>query len=280
MSRLQKKCLIATAGTHLLLVVLLFCSGFIKSQPQPDKTQLLDLIPPNVVEMAENRGTHSTPKPPEKLPEKPPEKQPDPPKPPEKIKDPDPLPQPPEKNPDVTLPPVKPKPQEHKVEVDLHKKVTITPKPNTPKDTTAADEAKEQRRLEKERHDRATKLSQLADNLKNNLSSSTQVEIPLNSGAAAANYASVVRSVYEAAWHPPDDAANDEAVTKVSVTIARSGNVVESHIVTPSGDARVDASIRRMLDHVDFVHEFPEDMKDMQKTFIINFNLKSKRTSG
>ena len=50
MTRLQKKCLIAAAGTHLLVVVVVLCSGFITSKPKVDDTQVLDVIPANVIE--------------------------------------------------------------------------------------------------------------------------------------------------------------------------------------------------------------------------------------
>ena len=44
MNRLQKKCLIAVAGTHLLLVVALLCSGFIRPKPKVDDSLVLDVI--------------------------------------------------------------------------------------------------------------------------------------------------------------------------------------------------------------------------------------------
>jgi len=41
-----------------------------------------------------------------------------------------------------------------------------------------------------------------------------------------ANYASVVKSVYDRAWTPPDDMSGDDANTKVSVTIGSDGTVI------------------------------------------------------
>ena len=103
MSRLQKKCLVATAGTHLLLVVLLLCSGFITSKPQPDETQLLDVIPAILIEAAFNSGVKNAPKPPPTPPE---------------IKPPEPQPQPqPVKQPEPDLTPVV-KPPKAKIEID------------------------------------------------------------------------------------------------------------------------------------------------------------------
>ena len=53
MNRLQKKCLIATAGFHLLLLVILFVGpAFFAPSPKPDDTQVLDVIPANLIDAA------------------------------------------------------------------------------------------------------------------------------------------------------------------------------------------------------------------------------------
>lgn len=104
--------------------------------------------------------------------------------------------------------------------------------------------------------------------------------MPGNSSAAYANYAEVVKSVYQQAWVPPSHAANDEANTKVRVTIARDGTVISARIIEPSGDASVDASVRRTLERVQFIAPFPEGSTDKERTYIINFNLKAKRMFG
>ena len=49
MNRLQKKCLIATVGVHLLLVlVLVFGSAFFSPRSKPDDSQVLTVIPDNL----------------------------------------------------------------------------------------------------------------------------------------------------------------------------------------------------------------------------------------
>ena len=280
MTRLQKKCLIATAGTHLLLVVALLCSGFITSKPKPDETMLLDVIPANVIEAAFSSGVKNPPKPtpPEiKPPEPQPEKQPTP-EPPKPEKTPDPEPVKPEKIPDAEpTPVVKPKPPKHEIKIDLSKPIVRkTPKAEKP-DTSAEDAAREAKRL------KAAKLKAIRDaarNITDNSSSATTVEMPGTGSVSYASYASVVKSVYERAWQPPDDAASDDANTKVSVTIASDGRVIDAHIINPSGDAKVDASVRRTLDRVTTIREFPDGAKEKEKTFIINFNLKAKRMSA
>ena len=69
--------------------------------------------------------------------------------------------------------------------------------------------------------------SQVAKNLvaelRHNLSPATQVDAPGESSAAYANYASAVKSIYDAAWTLPDSVANDDENVKVSVTIGSDG---------------------------------------------------------
>ena len=115
-------------------------------------------------------------------------------------------------------------------------------------------------------------------NLKKNFSPGTTVDMPGNSsGAAYANYRDVIVSIYYEAWTPPDNTDNDEANTRVSVTIANDGTVISARIVTPSGDANVDASIQRTLERVTFIAPFPKGAMEKERTYIINFNLKAKR---
>ena len=60
MNRLQKKCVIATAGIHLLLLlILVFGSAFFSPRPKPDDTQLLDVIPANLIDAAFSSGVRN-----------------------------------------------------------------------------------------------------------------------------------------------------------------------------------------------------------------------------
>jgi TonB family protein len=283
MTRLQKKCLIAVAGTHLLVVVTLLCSGFITSKPKPDDTQLLTMIPANLIDAAFNSGVKGAVPPPPapmvKPPEPVPQVQPPPPvvRQVEPVKQPDPEPvKPPDKiKPDDLQPVEKPeKPQPKKIEVNL--KPVVRNKTKEP-DTSAADAAKEKRL----RDARQKAFQSAARNLKNNFTTGTTVDMPPgNSSVAYANYASVVKSVYTQTWVPPDDAANDDANVKVSVTIANDGTVISAHIVTPSSDKSVDNSVQKTLDRVHDIAPFPDGAKEKERTYIINFNLKAKRMLG
>jgi TonB family protein len=142
--------------------------------------------------------------------------------------------------------------QTHKIQPDLTPAKQTAPKNSTnPKNTKAVNSA--------------------IKNLRNNLSKGTEVNLPGDSSVAYANYASVVKSVYDAAWVLPDTIAKDENIT-VKVTIASDGTVISSRIITPSGDAPADASVQRTLDRVKFVAAFPEGSTDKERTYTINFN--------
>ena len=53
MNRLQKKCFIATAGFHLLLLVILFVGpAFFWAREKADDTPVLEMIPANLVDSA------------------------------------------------------------------------------------------------------------------------------------------------------------------------------------------------------------------------------------
>jgi TonB family protein len=307
MNRLQKKCLIATASGHLLLLLILLVGpGFFTSKSKPDDTELLDVIPSTLVDAAFSSGVKDaqapplnpipavqppTPQPPTPQPPQPkPVVQPPEPKPePEKQPDAEPVQDDNKPSPDSLEPAVKPvKPKPHEVKVDLKNKVT---RRVSSKDTAAAERAAEKAAEIAEENTARTVAANRARNvarafagatsyINGHSSSATSVEMPGNGSVSYASYASAVKSIYERAWTSPEDTSIDDANTKVSVTIARDGTVVSSHIIDRSGDASVDASVQRTLDRVTFVAPFPDGAKEKERTFIINFNLKAKRMLG
>jgi protein TonB len=264
MNRLQKKCVIGTAGVHLLLLVILFVGpAFFYSRPKADDMQVLDVIPANLIDAAFNSGVaNATPPPPA------PATPPQPPPPVPVVTPPAPVVTPPnpvlvpEKLPTPDLKPVKKPdvnpPNKFQINTQL---VTRTPPKNVPDNSQQA---------------RAVRYA--IRNLKKNFTPGTVVDMPGNSGGAAyASYRDAIATIYYEAWTPPGNADNDEANTKVSVTIANDGTVISARIVTPSGDPKVDASIQRTLDRVTFIAPFPKGEAEKERTYIINFNLKAKR---
>jgi TonB family protein len=270
MNRLQKKCAIAMVGIHLLLLVILVVGpGFFAPKPKADDLQVLDVIPANLIDAAFSSGVRNA--------------QPPPPAP--VVTPPPPAPTP------VVTPPAPPKVETPEPIKEIAKALTQEPKPvdkpkiqvNTqlvvrtpPKNSTAnpTDDSHRQQRVRQQAFQNAVR------SLKNNLTSATTIDMPGNSSVSYANYAAVVKSVYEQAWVPPDDAQNDEANVKVTVTIARDGTVNSARILTPSGDAGVDASVQHTLDRVTFIAPFPEGTTEPERTYTINFNLKAKRSLG
>jgi len=258
MNRLQKKCVVATAGFHLLLLAILIVGpAFFNPEPKTDNTQVLDVIPANLIDAAFSSGVKgATPPPP--APVVVPATQPPPPTPTlterlERI---------------FTPAPVKPvpetaEPQSHKIQINTQL-VTRT----TPKNSTTTDNSQQT----------AQTIKSAIRNLKKNLSPGTTIDMPGDSTVAYANYASVVKSIYDQAWTLPDSIANDDENVKVTVTIASDGTVVSARIIERADDAPVDASVQRTLDRVTFVAPFPEGSTDKQRTYTINFNPKAKRT--
>lgn len=307
MNRLQKKCLIATVGFHLLLVLtLLFGSAFFNRRADtPDDTQVLEVIPPTILEAALNSGVKNAPapapqptpapqvkivQPPAPLPKPQPQPQPQPapepppPKPvatpptptpkPEPARQPTPEPKVAQSPEPAPKPAPKPTPKPHEIKVNLNQVTRNAPSVAEARAAAAA------RAQERQRQARLKAIAAAATAIEKNASSSTEVEMPGDGSVSFANYASVVRTVYERAWIPPNDTASDDANIKVRVTINSDGKVTASRILDRSGDSRVDASVQRTLDRVDFVAPFPPGAKEKEKTFIINFNLKAKRMLG
>ena len=278
MSRLQKKCFIGSTGAHLLLaIILLVGPAFLSTRSTPMDVQVLDFVPDILIDADASGGGNRNAKPP---PMSKPLAQPvaqDPPLPAvEKARDPDP--------PKQVTKPVKvdedslevASPKQHKPQVSI--KLVTKPNSNSTRKTNADTQATE-KQMAAARQNLAKQFAQAAQRLHDGTSSPTTIEEygPGGGGPTYASYAAWVKTVYENAWIAPEDAATDDAITKVTVTIASDGTVLSGRISRPSGDAPVDRSVQRTLERVTFVKPFPEGSKDKQRTFIINFNLKAKR---
>lgn len=319
MERVQKKCLIASVLSHsALVVILIIAPAFVKvdKPPIPQPPIPLILIPSKVIDGITHGGGGSPavqppqPQPPVQQPPKVEQRQPEPepPKPaPEVVRKP--APEPPrhvEEAPKVEKPrpvetakpapakpkPVKvvekPKPTKPKIEVNLDTVV----KNNVAKD----DRRKKQREEEKRRQEeikRAAKqqaawqakvadvTSSTVKRLQTGLSSSTSVEMPGPGGEAFVNYAQWVKEIYERNWLGTDTIPSTEATVKVEVVVSRNGSVVSSRIVRKSGNTLLDRSVQGALNRVRSInYPFPDGARENTRTFIINFDLASKRYTG
>ncbi|MGH7978855.1 MAG: TonB family protein [Limisphaerales bacterium] len=275
MNRLQKKCILGTAGIHLLLLtILIFGPAFFNRQPKVDST-VLDVIPANLVDAALNSGVQGAHAPP--------------PSPPATPISPSLLRPPPAPEPKAVQPPA-PTPSPSLLEAfkkyfsHTETASTVTPdlkrveKPEKSHvDNIQVNLTKVRRRdiLRSSRANNASnarEINSALNTLKASLSSSTKIDMPGNATAAYANYASVVQSVYEQHLlaHPEQAASNNES-TKVSVTIANDGTVISARIISTSGDSAWDQTVQNTLDDVKFIARFPDGATDRERHYVLTF---------
>ena len=167
----------------------------------------------------------------------------------------------PEPKPEPAKPaPEKPETQTHKIQVNTQLVQRTAPK-NSPATS---------------KQDNSRAIASAIKNSQKNLKPGPVVDVPGESNVAYSSYKDTLATIYYNAWVTPEGAANDEADAIVRITVARDGTVVTSHIITPSGDAKVDDSVRRALDRVSSVGPLPDQSKSEQE-FTIDFNLKTKQ---
>ena len=304
MNRLQRKYFLVSAATHgLLLLLLATGAGFIAARKSPvDTMALLTSVPDKLVDAAISGGgepapvqSQPQPAPPQPQPapplSKPPKAQlvkPQPrPQPEDVVKPPKPATEPDRVSPEGTRPVTPPKRHVVELDPDALKRNTRPVKPQPPKEDPAiaeqraADEAAEQaRRLADVRK---TRIKSLASGLQHKLSSTTTVTSPGpgGGGVSYANYGLFVRSIYQAAWRPPQEIASDTATATARVVIARDGHIISADIVTKSGLVPLDKSVRAALDRVSTIgRPFPEGATEETRTFFIDFSLEAKKPLG
>jgi colicin import membrane protein len=292
MNRLEKKCLIASTGTHLLLALILFVGpGFLNPGKPSETLPVIDFVPSRLVDAAVTGGGNPNARPPQAAPVQPPQQTPAPPapKPEPRIE-----PKVQEKAPELPKPVVKddkpdpdavePAPKKRQIQVNTTR---VVRKPDTKPTSTSRSQATEaqaeERRLADARRDAANRLIRAAQNVRTGAAGATAVEDfgPGGGGPAYASFKAWVQKVYEEAWEAPEDASSDVATGKATVTIASDGTIINARLAQGSGDAAVDRSIVRTLERVKTIgYPFPEGAKEKQRTYIINFNLKAKRLIG
>ena len=316
MNETEKKCLIASASMHgLLLLILVVGSAFFTQSRKPaSRDNHITMIPDIVIDKALSGGGGNPDagatlvKKEEKPPPAPPPLPP-PPKPPEiKRVDPPKVEKTPVK--EVTKPrdnktnpllanqpkkPVKETPIKDKPEKpDLGKIVPIDKAEQARKKAQAEADAKERakaqakaeaeaqakaREYAKVMEQRSRQFDQTLGNLETGLSKGTVVGIRGPGGQSYAGYDEYVRLVFDNAWLVPASLTDEEAAAEATVTINRDGSIYSSKITRRSGNPTLDLSVERVLSRVKF-RPFPDGSTDMRRTYVIPFNLKSKRSTG
>jgi len=303
-SRLQKKCFLASAGLHLLpLLLLLSGVAFVSSPPPPPvDTPIIDFVAFKTVdELLSGGGSPNAHPLPAAAPQQPIEKP---------VVAPEPTPEPakpevkPEPKPEAAKP--EPKPEPAKPEIKLKpvesdslemsnkksKKKDIDLKPVVRKNDGKAEakaraeaREREERLLAKADADNrrriAERFSRAAGSL-TSLSGGTEVTMPGPGGGGVpyANFLQAVKSVYARAWTVPDGVTDEEATATASVTIARDGTVIHARITESSGNAAVDRSVRSVLERVKWAAPLPDKAREDQRIVNIEFNVRAKRGMG
>jgi TonB family protein len=296
MDRLQKKCFVAAAGFHgLLVLILLTGSAFLASKSKTDTFPVLDFVPFKTVDALVSGGGNPNAQPAAALPAPPPKvqavqappiAQPTPPSPqPEKVKAAEPVKE--------EIKEVKPpKPDVESLEPSKErkpKKLEISTTPivrqrdfKSEAKARADEEARQAKRETDARRKIADRIGQAAGRIGNAISSGTSIELkgPGGGGVPYANFLQAVQTVYDRAWVVPDGVTDSSAVTAATVTIARDGAVLSARIVRSSGNRAVDRSVQAALDRVKFAAPLPDEAKEDQRTVTINFSVKAKLSLG
>ena len=130
---------------------------------------------------------------------------------------------------------------------------------------------------------RVAKMNAILGGISGGLSSPVDINIDVGAGPNAAaffEYGQMMVQVYERSWLLPGTLNNGTAVVGVTVTVARSGRVLNWELRRPSGNSAIDKSVRETLQKVIQFEPFPTSFREGQRTFNIDFNLKAKGSTG
>jgi TonB family protein len=305
MSRLEKKCLMASGGMHGFLVLLfVFGSAFFTAQkllPPP----MLNVVPTRLVDAALAGGggnpnlaptadrikgdTLNPVRPPEPPKQQTPPKREDPP-----VQRPEP---PKVETPKAVKPPPKQPVKEAVTPADEPKRSIIKELKSIDhaetKQQKAKEEAEAREAARKAANARAQKAAALSAELQKALTGSlgriktgfndgVAVDVGGPGGEAFADYKMFVQMAYDNAWIVTPELTDESYVAMIRVTIARSGRIIASRIINPSGSSTMDRTVQKAMDRVraDGLPPFPSGATDSERSFTIEFNLKSKSRTG
>lgn len=310
MTRLEKKCFIASVGMHGLLAVILVASSAFREEPPSKDLPVLTMIPANILDGEGAGGGSPTPTvAPQPQPQTQPAPAPVPVAPPrlaEPVKQVKPIePAEPAHAMEPIVPvhrteprvvetsepvvdhgalPEKRVTRHHEIQPNFtpvtvtHTKTHATQTADTTSETTASSSSRYSAR---ERRDIATALNDLARGVRNSGAQGTVVDMPGQGGGEAfAGYETVIYNVYFHAWATPDGIADKLANTDAKIVVARDGTILSAEIVNKSGEPAMDRSVDRVLRVVTHLPPFPASAHDEQRTFLLRFNLEAKEGSG
>jgi TonB family protein len=298
MNRLQKKCFVFSLGLHGLLAVILLGSAAFRNRSEETDPPILSLIPANVLDQAGSGGGQPAPAIPSAQvvaapqPQIQPvamrprtEPQPAPPHPVTRAEIPKPQPPVEETHPLASVDTASPRPAKTHHQHEIHP--TFTPagkttdhaeKSETSEASSKASARSEARRL----NEIENSLDHLASGVQTSAAGRTVVNVEGigGGGAASARYGSVVYTYYYTAWSQPEGAARNSGWPEARIVVARDGSIITAELVSPSGEATLDKSVRRALDLVKKLPPFPASISEEQLTFRIQFMLDRQQASG
>lgn len=321
MKALRARCLLGSCAFHaFLLALLLVGSGFLAPPPAVQEEVIANFVSEDAIVAALSRGgdpqgtagarprpepqpapAEPQPQPPKVDPVKPearppakPVKAVEKPAPKEPKETKQPAPKPPRTESVAVAETDSKKPAPSKPKIEVSKKL-VTRKPGADKTTQrdlqaeaaeaeAAAAAEAVRRAEAYAQVRRGQIGSAVDRLRTGLSTASVTAVPLGPGGGGevtVGYDHWVVALFERAWRPPAELADEQATTKVQVVIARDGRVISATIVGKSGIASLDHSVQATLQRVTHVgRPFPDEFQEDRRTLMFNFNLKSKRGLG
>ena len=121
---------------------------------------------------------------------------------------------------------------------------------------------------------RLLEMSRMLEDMARRVPTGKAIALEIGSGEIGKDdaYARIVRFFYAQSWEPAGD--NDPKIaTKAKVTIANDGKVSSALIVQSSGDARLDESVKRTLERVQFIEPFEPGAKESERSYTINFRV-------
>ena len=301
MSRLERKCLVTSAGAHGMLFLLLALAPFLWRAPLPPVSlPPINFIPSRLIDGAmSGGGSPDVKEMPKQAPASPvtvptPAPQAAPPKPvavvqPETARpQAEPEAQPrtrrvvdstPSEKPNVKTALAKPsddaKPTRRKIEVAFERE-TATGKKTSAAQERAEAAAASAAAARAAAAQRAARIQSVLGTIGQGVSSGTSIEVPGPGGEAFADYGQWLVAIYHRAWTPPTNLANDVATVEVTVVVRRDGKVESFKVTRRSGNTALDRSVEN-LRRVGSIAPFPDGASDERRTFIIEFNLRSKR---
>lgn len=278
MNRLQKHCVLVSTGLHLLLLVaLLFGSGFRSKQPERPDIKSFHMMSSSVMESllddpADAAGKQE-PEPVIKTPVAEP--------PPEEIKEPETPKAEPAPRPE---PVVKPRPKPEPTQVPAISKRIEKPKPKPAKPVIKVSRiyksnTTRRKPSAKNQQPRVPRPSVPQVTLNQNLNKvgggSRLKGVTTISGSSLGKYGLLVQSAYDRQWRQPNGISSRDLTVKVKVIVAKDGSIQSAKISQSSGISAMDQSIERAIQMVQRITEAPpKGVSLSNRTFILNFNLK------